>query len=223
MMMQLSPSAFIQFLNWPSQSERCNTHHCRSELLFSFEQLAVICVYVNMRAFVRVCVCVCVHCHHHVLKAAKCNNGGGCGPRTKYNNGGGCGPLTWSQTLLPRFLPVSACARARTFERCQIVGVCGVLTGTRGRGCRVSMEWQTERLTAYGGCLWGIPAEEVSLSELSGTVMCIGLCARTSTKACGGRCPFPAFSLSPLSAAEITELHFPSTRFQITSHQSARQ
>lgn len=28
------------------------------------------------------------------------------------------------------------------------------------------------------GCLWRIPTEEVSLSELSGTVMCIRLCKR---------------------------------------------
>lgn len=47
-----------------------------------------------------------------------------------------------------------------------------------GMGCRVSSEWQTDRLTASRGCLWRIPTEEVSLSELSGTVMCIRLCKR---------------------------------------------
>lgn len=45
-------------------------------------------------------------------------------------------------------------------------------------GCRVSAEWQSEQLTASAVVSGGFLQQEVLLSELSGTVMCIRLCKR---------------------------------------------
>lgn len=45
-------------------------------------------------------------------------------------------------------------------------------------GCRVSAEWQSEQLTASAVVSGGFLQQEVLLSELSETVMCIRLCKR---------------------------------------------
>lgn len=55
-----------------------------------------------------------------------------------------------------------------------------------GMGCRVSGEWQSEQLTASEVVSGGFLLQEVSLSELSGTVMCIRLCKRPPEKRQGG-------------------------------------
>lgn len=62
---------------------------------------------------------------------------------------------------------------SRFFPCCQIGGACRVFTGTLGRAVALDRPTDSQR-----GCLWRIPTEEVSLSELSGTVMCIRLCRR---------------------------------------------